>query len=129
MAKATTAEKMRAGHPGFLFREPHAKQLVRNGVIAQTSFAGCENRVSDPCTQRNACCDSFLAKPHTMNSHKITATSYHDLKSQLYPWDSNPRIKITTPEADIAKALATARNVRSQVQEWKVDLTLHYRAV
>jgi hypothetical protein len=70
-----------------------------------------------------------------MESHRITANSYHDLKSQLYPWDSNPKIKITTPEADISKALAIARQEdarwkqgSSKPQDWKIDLTLHYRA-
>ena len=62
-----------------------------------------------------------------MKTHTITARSYHELKSQLYSWESHPKIRITTPEADIAKALATARIQGSKAQQFKVDLTLHYR--
>ncbi len=61
-----------------------------------------------------------------METYKIPATSYHDLKSQLYSWESHPKTKITTPEADISKALATARIQGSKAQQCKVDRMLHY---
>ena len=65
-----------------------------------------------------------MSNPQNMETYKITATSYHDLKSQLYSWESHPKIQINTPEADISKALATARIQGSKAQQCKVDLTL-----
>jgi len=68
-----------------------------------------------------------------MKTHTITARSYRDLKAQLYPWESNLRIQIKTPEEHISKVLTAALQEEARWKEgisrpndWKIDLTLNY---
>jgi len=68
-----------------------------------------------------------------MKTHIITARSYRDLKAQLYPWESNLKIRIKTPEEHISKALTAAmqeearwKGGTSRPNDWKIALTLNY---